>query len=178
MSQKKISPGKSFSNILGRQIRSSPLSSSPVSSSPLSSSPVSSSPVQHPETNYLRDQLEDCRQRLRRQPSRRIIAQIQRSSERLAEICKDQRSQIDLLNDQLFELAGALTKRYDTTLQELERCGVITYPKTKPPQLTNQESDAMNELDNLLQELETSIAVSNNSSDDSSDDSLSDLSSL
>jgi paraquat-inducible protein B len=162
--RKSLSPTKSFSNILKSKMVSSPLSSSPVSS-------------QEKEIMYLHEQLEDCRKRLYREPSKRLVSDIEESYERLVQICKDQRSYIDLLNDQVFELAGALTKKYDTTLQELERCGFIRNPKIKPPQLTIQESDAMNELDNLLQELQTSLALSNDSSKESSDN-FSDLSSV
>jgi paraquat-inducible protein B len=169
------SPTKSFSNILKSKMVSSPVSSSPVSPSPVSSSPVSSSLQQ--ETIYLREQLEDCRRRLRSEPSKRLISEIEKSYQRLVQICSDQRSYIDLLNDQVFELAGALTKRYDTTLQELERCGVIISPKINPPQLTTQESDAMKDLDNLLQELQTSLTLSSDSSKASSE-SFSDLSSI
>lgn len=154
------SPTKSLVDVVKSKIVSSPTSMSP------------STPQEEVGITHLKEQLRECRSRI--QSDKDHIENMEIKMKYFQEQMQDikritEKSLIEIatlkvenqtLEEQLIELKLALEKKYETTLQDLERCGIIRNPASKKKTI-EVKNEGMDALDKLLQDLQSSIDESN-----------------
>jgi chromosome segregation ATPase len=151
------SPTKSLVDSVKSKIVSSPISMSP------------STPQEEVGITHLKEQLRECRSRIKSDKDHIENMEIKLKYfeekfidmkyffEQLLIKNAEQKNEIEILEKQLSELKFGLELKYKTTLEQLEKCGVIKNPASQVIQKPISKNTAMDELDQLIRELQSDI---------------------